>query len=70
MRSLIDIATLTVAEIDELIATADDIIANPAKYSEVNMLSKNVFEVLDKESENWFLLDKNGNIINKNTQRQ
>lgn len=42
----------------------------PAKYSEVNILSKNIFEVLDKESENWFLLDKNGNIINKNTQRQ
>lgn len=37
----------------------------PAKYSEVNILSKNIFEVLDKESENWFLLDKNGNIINK-----
>lgn len=37
----------------------------PAKYSEINMLSKNVFEVLDKESENWYLLDKNGNIINK-----
>jgi hypothetical protein len=36
----------------------------PAKYSEVNILSKNIFEVLDKESENWFLLDKNGNIIN------
>ncbi|MBR6510065.1 MAG: aspartate carbamoyltransferase [Clostridia bacterium] len=33
MRSLIDIATLTVAEIDELIATADDIIANPEKYA-------------------------------------
>lgn len=42
----------------------------PAKYSEVNILSKNIFEVLDKESENWFLLDKNGNIIDKNTQRQ
>lgn len=37
----------------------------PAKYSEVNILSKNIFEVLDKESGNWFLLDKNGNIINK-----
>lgn len=42
----------------------------PAKYSEVNILSKNIFEVLDKESENWYLLDKNGNIIDKNTQRQ
>ena len=35
MRSLIDILDLTVEEIDELIATAEDIIANPAKYSEV-----------------------------------
>ena len=35
MRSLIDILDLTVEEIDSLIATAQDIIANPAKYSEV-----------------------------------
>ena len=35
MRSLIDILDLTVEEIDELIATAEDIIANPAKYAEV-----------------------------------
>ncbi|MBQ2397507.1 MAG: WG repeat-containing protein [Bacteroidales bacterium] len=42
----------------------------PAKYSEVSILSKNIFEVQDKESGNWYLLDKNGNIINKNTQRQ
>jgi hypothetical protein len=42
----------------------------PAKYSEVNILSKNIFEVQDKESGNWYLLDKNGNIIDKNTQRQ
>ena len=35
MRSLIDIKELTPAEIDELIATAYDIIANPAKYAEV-----------------------------------
>ncbi len=34
MRSLIDILDLSPAEIDELIATANDIIANPAKYSE------------------------------------
>ena len=34
MRSLIDIMTLTVEEIDELIATAEDIIENPKKYSE------------------------------------
>ncbi|MBQ2865674.1 MAG: aspartate carbamoyltransferase [Clostridia bacterium] len=34
MRSVIDIVDLTAAEIDGLIATAEDIIANPAKYSE------------------------------------
>ena len=34
MRSLIDISELTPTEIEELIATADDIIAAPAKYSE------------------------------------
>ena len=36
----------------------------PAKYYEVNILSKNIFEVLDKENGNWYLLDKNGNMIN------
>ncbi|MBQ9121602.1 MAG: aspartate carbamoyltransferase [Clostridia bacterium] len=34
MRSLIDILDLSVPELDELIATANDIIANPAKYAE------------------------------------
>lgn len=34
MRSLIDISDLSVRELDELIATADDIIANPDKYAE------------------------------------
>lgn len=34
MRSLIDIIDLSVAEIDELIATANDIIANPDRYAE------------------------------------
>ena len=33
MRSLIDIKELSVAEIDELIAVAEDIIANPLKYA-------------------------------------
>lgn len=33
MRSLIDIKELSVAEIDELIAVAEDIIANPSKYA-------------------------------------
>jgi len=35
MRSLIDILDLSVKELDELIATANDIIADPAKYAEV-----------------------------------
>ena len=34
MRSLIDIAELSVGELDRLIATANDIIANPQKYSQ------------------------------------
>ena len=34
MRSLIDILELSTAEIDELIATAEDIIEDPAKYAE------------------------------------
>ena len=34
MRSLIDISELTVKELDSLIATANDIIENPKKYSE------------------------------------
>ena len=34
MRSVIDILDLSVEEIDQLIAVADDIIANPAKYRE------------------------------------
>ena len=35
MRHLIDIRDLTLEEIDELMDTAEDIIANPAKYAEV-----------------------------------
>ena len=35
MRSLIDIRDLTPAEIDELIAVANDIIVNPKKYADV-----------------------------------
>ena len=34
MRSLIDISELTTGEIEELICVANDIIANPEKYSE------------------------------------
>ena len=33
MRSVIDIKELSVFEIDELVATAKDIIANPNKYA-------------------------------------
>ena len=35
MRSLIDILDFTTEEINELLVTANDIIANPAKYSEI-----------------------------------
>ena len=34
MRNLMNITDLTVEEIDELIAVAEDIIANPAKYQD------------------------------------
>ena len=34
MRSVIDISDLSVSEVDELIATAKDIIANPEKYAD------------------------------------
>ncbi|MBO7157934.1 MAG: aspartate carbamoyltransferase, partial [Clostridia bacterium] len=34
MRHIIDILDLSVEEIDQLLAVADDIIANPAKYQE------------------------------------
>ena len=35
MRHLIDILDLTIEEIDQLIETAEDIMANPAKYAHV-----------------------------------
>ena len=35
MRSVLDILDLSVEEIDSLIETATDIIANPKKYSKV-----------------------------------
>lgn len=41
MRSLIDISELTTGEIEELIGVANDIIANPEKYSE-NAKAKNL----------------------------
>ena len=34
MKNLMNITDLTVEEIDELIAVAEDIIANPAKYQD------------------------------------
>ncbi|MBR7113726.1 MAG: aspartate carbamoyltransferase, partial [Firmicutes bacterium] len=34
MKSLIDILDLSVEELEQLIATANDIIADPAKYSD------------------------------------
>ena len=35
MRSIIDILDLSISEIDELIATAQDIIASPERYAHV-----------------------------------
>ena len=35
MRSILNILDLSVEEIDELIAVADDIMADPEKYQEV-----------------------------------
>ena len=35
MRNLIDIQDLSIAEIDELVAVAEDIIANPKKYADI-----------------------------------
>ena len=35
MRNVIDVLDLSVEEIEELIAVADDIMANPTKYQEV-----------------------------------
>ena len=36
-----------------------------ALYSDINMLSKDLFEVQDPESYDWYLLDTNGRIISK-----
>ena len=35
----------------------------PAIYSDINMLSKDLFEVQKTESSDWLLMDTNGNII-------
>lgn len=34
-----------------------------ALYSDINMLSKDLFEVQDSESYDWYLVDINGNVI-------
>ncbi len=36
-----------------------------ALYSDINMLSKDLFEVQDPESCDWYLVDINGNVISK-----
>ena len=37
----------------------------PAIYSDINMLSKDLFEVQDPESYDWYLLDTKGNEVSK-----
>ena len=37
----------------------------PAIYSDINMLSKDLFEVQDPESRDWYLLDTKGNVVSK-----
>lgn len=37
----------------------------PAIYSDINMLSKNLFEVKDPESYDWYLVDTQGNVVSK-----
>ena len=36
-----------------------------ALYSDINMLSKDLFEVQDPESYDWYLVDTNGNVVSK-----
>lgn len=36
-----------------------------ALYSDINMLSKELFEVQDPETFSWFLMDINGNVLEK-----
>ena len=36
-----------------------------ALYSDINMLSKDLFEVQDPESFDWYIVDTNGNLISK-----
>ena len=37
-----------------------------ALYSDINMLSKDLFEVQDSESYDWYLVDTQGNVVYKN----
>ena len=37
----------------------------PAIYSDINMLSKELFEVQEYDSYNWYLLDAKGNVVSK-----
>ena len=37
----------------------------PAIYSDINMLSKNLCEVQDSESCDWYLMDTKGNVVSK-----
>ena len=37
----------------------------PAIYSDINMLSKDLFEVQDPESYDWYLVDTLGNVVSK-----
>jgi len=37
----------------------------PAIYSEIRMLSKNLFEVQERDSYEWYLLDTKGRIVNR-----
>lgn len=37
----------------------------PALYLDINMLSKDLFEVQDPQSYDWYLVDINGNVISK-----
>ena len=36
-----------------------------ALYSDINMISKNLFEVQDPESYDWYLVDTQGNVVSK-----
>jgi hypothetical protein len=37
----------------------------PAIYSDINMLSKDLFEVQEYDSYDWYLLDTKGNVVSK-----